>query len=64
MKWALAGRDLQKLTKIRAEIAGQNADLKSLPLIQADTNDEKSLAALAAQNPSNAYNCGSLFNVW
>jgi short subunit dehydrogenase-like uncharacterized protein len=44
LRWALAGRSLEKLATVRAELG-----LGDIPLIQADGDDAQSLAALARQ---------------
>jgi short subunit dehydrogenase-like uncharacterized protein len=46
LKWAAAGRSIEKLELIRASLDGKGADI---PLIIADARDERSLAAMCAQ---------------
>ena len=43
LKWAMAGRNLEKLAAVRDEIGAPNAT----PLVGADADDEASLKALA-----------------
>jgi short subunit dehydrogenase-like uncharacterized protein len=45
LRWALAGRSLDKLARVRQQIGGAG----DLPLLQADAADPVSLAALVAQ---------------
>lgn len=45
IRWAMAGRDLGKLSQVRAAVGGPD----SLPLIAADADDEAALRALAAR---------------
>ncbi|MEO1581328.1 MAG: saccharopine dehydrogenase NADP-binding domain-containing protein [Pseudomonadota bacterium] len=45
VKWAMAGRNVEKLAAVRAEIGVPD----SIPLITADGSDESSLQAMAAQ---------------
>jgi short subunit dehydrogenase-like uncharacterized protein len=49
LRWALGGRDLGKLERVRGELAAKDAAASSLPLLVADSGDERSLRALAAQ---------------
>ncbi len=44
MRWAMAGRDLDKLTHVRADLGAE-----AIPLIQADSRDEASLDNLTRQ---------------
>jgi short subunit dehydrogenase-like uncharacterized protein len=46
IKWAIAGRRRDALAALRDELAAINPDLKSLPMIVADTSDFASLPAL------------------
>ena len=45
--WALAGRDLTKLTAVRDHLTATNSKLSELPLLQADAGDPVALTALA-----------------
>lgn len=47
LKWALAGRNPGKLSKLRSELASINPALAELPLIAADAEDATSLEDLA-----------------
>lgn len=47
LKWALAGRNPDKLSKVRADLAAKNPALADLPLIAADAEDATSLEELA-----------------
>jgi short subunit dehydrogenase-like uncharacterized protein len=47
-RWALAGRDLQKLAAIRDRLAEVNPSCADLPLLRADVTDPASLRELAA----------------
>lgn len=47
LKWALAGRNPDKLSKIRSDLAKKNPALAELPLISADSEDATSLDELA-----------------
>lgn len=47
MKWAIAGRDLNKLFKVKNSIVAEHPDLSSLGVIVASNEDEKSLERLA-----------------
>jgi len=47
LKWALAGRNPDKLSKIRSDLAMKNPALAELPLISADSEDATSLDELA-----------------
>jgi short subunit dehydrogenase-like uncharacterized protein len=47
--WALAGRDLEKLRRVREQVIEIEPRWADLPLYQADTADRASLAALAAR---------------
>lgn len=47
LKWALAGRNPDKLKKVRADLAAKNPALADLPLIAADAEDATSLEELA-----------------
>ncbi|MGO9900229.1 MAG: saccharopine dehydrogenase family protein [Solirubrobacteraceae bacterium] len=46
-RWALAGRDQQKLETLRSRLAQVNPACGELPILQADINDQASIAALA-----------------
>jgi short subunit dehydrogenase-like uncharacterized protein len=48
LRWALAGRNRDKLANVRAGLATIDPALSSLPLLDADITDPASLAALAA----------------
>ena len=47
LRWALAGRNEDKLRQVRARLAGINPALADLDLIQADVNDADSIKAVA-----------------
>ena len=47
LRWALAGRNQQKLSAVRERLAQLDPELKNLPLVHADSSDETSLRALA-----------------
>ncbi len=47
LRWALAGRNLEKLEAVRSRLAQIDAELKNLPLLEADTSDPASLRAVA-----------------
>lgn len=49
VRWALAGRNLSKLSKLRRELERDDARLAELGLIEADSADEDSLRAMARQ---------------
>ncbi|GAA3378346.1 saccharopine dehydrogenase NADP-binding domain-containing protein [Streptomyces sannanensis] len=46
-QWALAGRNPQKLERLRERLAGINPDCAALPLVLADAEDPDALRALA-----------------
>ena len=48
LRWALAGRNQEKLEAVRERLTAVDATLADLPLLQADSSDEASLAVLAA----------------
>ena len=48
-RWAIAGRNRQKLEELRRELSNIDARWLGLPIIEADSNDEDSLHAMAAQ---------------
>jgi short subunit dehydrogenase-like uncharacterized protein len=48
LRWAIAGRNLEKLERVRAELAEIDASYASLDLVVADSKDRESLDALAA----------------
>ncbi len=48
LRWALAGRNQEKLAAVRTRLAKIDPTLSDLPLITADSSDEASLASLAA----------------
>ncbi|RKH10427.1 saccharopine dehydrogenase [Corallococcus sp. CA053C] len=48
-KWALAGRDRDRLEKVRAELVKLQPACADLPLVLADAKDSASLAALVAR---------------
>ncbi|KAF5837446.1 hypothetical protein DUNSADRAFT_4362 [Dunaliella salina] len=39
VKWAMAGRDKQKLEKVRQELCAINPDVKDIPLLVADAKN-------------------------
>lgn len=47
LRWALAGRNMEKLALVRARLGDINAACKDLALIQADIGDADSMAAMA-----------------
>ncbi len=47
IRWALAGRNRQKLEGVRARLAEVNPSLTELPLLFADVSDEASMLAVA-----------------
>lgn len=49
LRWALAGRDADKLARVREQLAGIDPTLADLELVAADTTDAGSLADLAAR---------------
>lgn len=49
MRWALAGRSIDKLERVRARLAAQQPRWRALPLLAADSGDVDSLARIAAQ---------------
>ena len=48
LRWALAGRNRDKLEAVRARLAGIDPRLTALPLLEADSSDTASLRQLAA----------------
>jgi short subunit dehydrogenase-like uncharacterized protein len=46
LRWAIAGRNKEKLEAVRRELAGIDASLADLPVLVADGHDEASLEAL------------------
>ncbi|MCB9642218.1 MAG: saccharopine dehydrogenase NADP-binding domain-containing protein [Myxococcales bacterium] len=49
LRWAMAGRNQDKLAKVRDELKKIHADAEQVPLLQGDSDDLESLKALAAQ---------------
>lgn len=49
VRWALAGRNRQKLESVRQQLAAIKPEAAELPLLLGDSHDEASLDALAAQ---------------
>jgi short subunit dehydrogenase-like uncharacterized protein len=49
LRWALAGRNPDKLAGVREHLAGIDPALAALPLLTADVTDRASLAAVAGQ---------------
>src|SRR3954468_22609120 len=47
LRWALAGRNQDKLEAVRTRLAATHPALSALPLVQADSSDAASLKALA-----------------
>src|SRR5204862_1652638 len=47
LRWALAGRNQEKLEAVRDQLVDLDAELKNLTLLQADSADAASLRALA-----------------
>ena len=48
LRWALAGRSLDKLEAVRSRLTKIDPSLTELPLLQADSSDDQSLRAVAA----------------
>jgi short subunit dehydrogenase-like uncharacterized protein len=48
-RWAIAGRSPAKLGDVRQKLAAIDASLAELPILQADSDDEASLAALTGK---------------
>lgn len=48
LKWAMAGRNKEKLEDVRASLANPGQNLSDVKLVHADINDPVSLGALAA----------------
>jgi short subunit dehydrogenase-like uncharacterized protein len=48
LRWALAGRSMDKLEAVRTRLAKIDPSLSELPLLQADSSDDESLRAVAA----------------
>jgi short subunit dehydrogenase-like uncharacterized protein len=48
LRWALAGRSMDKLEAVRRRLAKIDPSLSELPLLQADSSDDESLRAVAA----------------
>lgn len=49
LKWAIAGRNLEKLGRIRDELAAVDPKLADLPMLQVDTTDRASVDAMTQQ---------------
>ncbi len=47
LRWALAGRNQDKLEQVRSRLAADDASLADLPLLHADSTDDASLRAVA-----------------
>jgi len=47
LRWALAGRNLQKLTEVRERLSASHPSCKNLTLLQADVGDAASIKAVA-----------------
>ena len=47
LRWALAGRSMEKLGAVRERLTALNARCAKLPLLQADSSDEKALRGIA-----------------
>ena len=47
LRWALAGRNREKLEQVRARLTAIDPDLAELPLLHADSTDAESLRAVA-----------------
>ncbi|MQY14703.1 putative trans-acting enoyl reductase [Streptomyces sp. RB5] len=47
LRWALAGRTLDKLRRVRTELAAEHPELAELPLLQADATDTAALRKVA-----------------
>ncbi|KUJ70763.1 saccharopine dehydrogenase [Streptomyces albus subsp. albus] len=50
VRWALAGRNREKLERLRERLAQRHPALRELPLLHADTTDPASLRAVAADS--------------
>ena len=49
VKWAMAGRNKEKLEKIRDDLAREYPAAKSTPILTGDAEDQDSLVAIASQ---------------
>jgi short subunit dehydrogenase-like uncharacterized protein len=49
VRWAMAGRNKQKLEKIRDDLAREYPAAKSIPILTGDAEDQDSLVAIASQ---------------
>ncbi len=49
VKWAMAGRNKEKLEKIRDDVAREYPAAKSTPILTGDAEDQDSLVAIASQ---------------
>ena len=58
IKWAIAGRNLDKLEKVRSQVADEN-----IPIFIADSFDEESLLKFVKKNKGCMFNCWSLLVV-
>ena len=47
LRWALAGRNQEKLEAVRQRLAAIDPDLATLPVIKADAGEPESLRAMA-----------------
>ncbi|WP_240617300.1 saccharopine dehydrogenase family protein [Nocardioides speluncae] len=52
LRWALAGRNEEKLARVRSRLAAIDERLEKLPLLHADVTNESSVRDLAAQTRS------------
>lgn len=52
LRWALAGRNEEKLARVRSRLAAIDERYEKLPLLHADVTDESSVRALAEQTRS------------
>ena len=59
IKWAIAGRNLKKLEKIRYQVADEN-----IPIFIADSFDEESLSKFVKKNKSCLLNSRTLLFIW
>ena len=57
LRWALAGRDPQRLAAVRDRLAAIDPALADLPLLTADVTDADSLRAVARERPGGGQHC-------
>ncbi|KAG0236214.1 hypothetical protein BGW42_003859 [Actinomortierella wolfii] len=49
LRWAIAGRSIEKLEQVREKLVAVNPALKDLPLVKADASSPESLSAMVAR---------------